>query len=430
MNGFDPNGPQFQEGPPQPPLGQPQAPPVVPPPPGGQDPTLGQAGDLSTGNNLVDEYAQALQLTRRMVAPAKMDYQPTPEPVSVFHQILSWGGAGAAARHQQFQHNQLVDAYNRKLELNAADLARDIVNQKHKSLLDNAGLQLRIAQLQLGYDRLANQNFNREQDRAVRDSFGIPTQAQEDEAAARGDVIVPDPRSGSRGFRLQRGQGGGWNLPGRGAAPGSPAAKAGVPTGEGGGGEVVGGAPYAPTTDPAEISRRRDEMAARRKQTTMLDTAATRTRAETAPKVLALLRDARKDMAAAGGQSWGIGPGASRVRAGTTALGFSDPSFMKYQDTVGALTSLLMSMHTGSRSSEMLLKKFEKMMDPTKQSADNMNAAFDMVERYARDVMRLGGKPTADETDAGEASGAPEQPVLGGIGQKPQRKSLTQFLAE
>src|SRR5262252_5608635 len=99
-------------GTPQPPVGRPQAPPVVPPPPGGQPPTLADAQQRSGGDNMVDQYAQALALTRAAIAPAKMPYQQAPEHVSLFHNILSWGGAGAMAGHQQYQHNMAVDAYN------------------------------------------------------------------------------------------------------------------------------------------------------------------------------------------------------------------------------------------------------------------------------------------------------------------------------
>src|SRR5262249_37650226 len=90
-----------------------------------------------------------------------------------------------------------------------------------------------------------------------------------------------------------------------------------------------------------------------------------------------------------------VGPLASRLRSIKTGMGFSDPRFMKYQTEAGLLQTKLANMHVGARGSDMLVKKFQKMIDTGVQSPENMGAALDVIDAYAKDV-KAGGELRTD----------------------------------
>jgi hypothetical protein len=435
--GFDPNGPQFQEDPRRLAMAQPPQPQMQPP--AAPQPTMGQAQDMAGGNSYLQMLDQALQHTQQMIQPAMR--QPLPETAKpgIWANIMTWGGAGAQHHLKEAAYNQGVEEYNKQLKLWAAEQAKDMVKDytTSQALSGRANLQQMGFALKLQNAELQAQRFAAEEaDRRFRQwkdtTFGPPSSADTEAAANRGEIYAPVQNpfggGGSR-YRLQPKQGGGWSMPGPPPAPGSPAAVAM-------GGESGGAAPGGLTPSPENAAAIGRQHKVEDRQA--VPTASTRTRAEAAPKVIALIGEARKALEDAETSGMGVGPGASRWRAGKTALGFSDPKFITYKDTVGMLHSLLMNMHTGSRSSELLLKKFEGMGEPQKQSASNMRAMFNMAERYARIVDQHKGAETPDElTAAGiptsiaptAGAGTPStQPTPGNLG-KP-RVSLEEFLSE
>ena len=408
--GFDPYGPQFQEDPnrqqqlaalPSPPPQQPVAPPVGLPDASGQ--TLGQVQQLQapSGNPMVDEFKQYVDTLMPMVQQAQRQHMSETSRPGVLANILTWGGASIAHRQKEAAYNQGVDDYNQQLKLYAMEQAKDLVNEHQKAQALGVQSQLGWARLSLAQQEAAAK-MQALVDKSARETIndytktlaGPPTPMQMRAAAARNQKYVPDaivpnkfnlvPMSGA----LEKQPDGSWGLGGEGAAPGSPAAALAGP-----------GAAEKPQTDVDRLNQQEvdlaNQKAAGRAQT---DTAATRTRAETAPQVINLVRDARAALDVAAKRGIGIGGGASRGRALWTKLGGSDPTFVTYRNTVKYMNSLLMSMHTGSRSSEMLMKSFTEAADPTTQPVDNMKAALATIEKYAQEVIAAkGGSTKQDE---------------------------------
>jgi len=132
-------------------------------------------------------------------------------------------------------------------------------------------------------------------------------------------------------------------------------------------------------------------------------TAATRTMKEAAPKVRDLANETEAAL-----ERITAGPYASRLQnymAGK--VGAPNPDFIAYKDNADLLSSLLMRMHTGSRSSEYMGQKFDNMIGANKQSAENMKSTLRVIRRYT-DIVQ-GAKE-------GEGVGIPEGEQAGAAG--------------
>lgn len=111
-------------------------------------------------------------------------------------------------------------------------------------------------------------------------------------------------------------------------------------------------------------------------------TASTRTMQETVPKVLGFISRIYKDL-----DKVSTGPAASRYQEFMTGkVGAPNPDFATYRTNVALLTTLLMRMHTGSRTSSDMLAHFKGLLDSGRQSPENMRAALDTVKAYAEDI--------------------------------------------
>ena len=118
-------------------------------------------------------------------------------------------------------------------------------------------------------------------------------------------------------------------------------------------------------------------------------TAATRTMAEAAPKVLSLASRLRNQIEAQKAQ---LGPLSSRwseYMAGK--VGAPNEAFTKLRTDAGLLQTLLMRMHVGARGGKEMMEHFKGLLDSSKQSPENMLAALEEIENYANDVGKKKG---------------------------------------
>src|SRR5215472_9785387 len=134
---FDPNGPQFQEGPAPGPLVQPPDPRLQAQPP--QPVTLGQVHDQMQmpqldapqpnvgANNYLEQYLSALGVAHQMIAPAR---EPMPDPAQgapgLFENLATFGMAGLFHRDMVRRDAEHAMRHNQGLELAAANLSKDI----------------------------------------------------------------------------------------------------------------------------------------------------------------------------------------------------------------------------------------------------------------------------------------------------------------
>ena len=408
--GFDPYGPQFQEDPNQPqqpglPQPQPPQPQVVPPSPQGQ--TLGQAGDLAAaGNNpLLASFQQNVQALMPMVQGAMREPLPETSRPGIWANIMTWGGAAAQHHQQEAAYNQGVSEYNKQLQLYAMEMAKDMTVETAKTAalsgqadLRTLGMQLQFAKFKQSLDEATRREAERNFNRMIKGTTGPPSGPDMEAADARGEEYAPAPGAPSR-YTLQPKAGGGWSMPGPGPAPGSPAAAA------------LGGGTGAPKS--AAETYRANKVADK----VETPTAATKTMKETAPKVLGFIQRVREDLT-----HLKTGPISSRVQAAGTALGLKNPAFKRYETNVGLLQTALMRLHTGSRSSEMMLNKFQGMLDSGKASPQNMEASLSAIEDYANDILGAAHAPDQQST-----SGTPSTP--GQLG-TPRRLSSGKLILE
>lgn len=123
-------------------------------------------------------------------------------------------------------------------------------------------------------------------------------------------------------------------------------------------------------------------------------TSATRTMHEAAPQVEKFVARINPLIDKIAGQ---LGPGAGRwneFMAGK--VGASNPEFTKLRTDVGLLTTLLMRMHVGARGGEYIMKHFQDLIDSGKQSPENLKAALQEVDNYAKELQQEGkGAPGA-----------------------------------
>ena len=352
--------------------------------------TLGSVTQAAQGgNDLLQRYRTALQAANEFVAPAmgQMD------PPSILKNILSFGGAGA--------DYDATQRWNAKLKAQAAEIAMHLADsQANADALSgrNAMQQLNFQARLLGLeDQIRNHQYQQVRgehaDNMKYTRRPAPKTAAEADALEQGG-FEPDPENpsfwrpktgagaaggggGGVGPRLAPRAGGGWDLPAN-----APAKKA-LDAVDGGGGA---GGDQGDQGKP--LSQRLAENEAKRK--TMVPTTQTRQRSEAATDVVKQVAKLRTIM-----QGMSLGPFASRVRSARTALGFSDPRFKKYETEAGLLQTKLANMHVGARGSDRLVAKFQKMIDTGVQSPENMNAALDAIDDYAKDV-QAGGELKTD----------------------------------
>jgi hypothetical protein len=230
---------------------------VVPPSPQGQ--TLGAAQDLGGTNNYLQEFNQVYQGLQPMLQGAMRQPLPKEAAPSVLTNILTFGASYLQHKNRQSVYNAGVDDYNKQLQLWAAETAKDLVNENHKAqgLIGEAGLKqfnadLRLRKLELDVKNAQNTEFNRQFNRDFKGTVGPASPADLESEEAQG--LTREPSGVPNRYNLKPKAGGGWDLPGPGPAPGSPAAAAfgGGTAGAGDAGAMAGGAPTtgAPTPGP------------------------------------------------------------------------------------------------------------------------------------------------------------------------------------
>jgi hypothetical protein len=112
----------------------------------------------------------------------------------------------------------------------------------------------------------------------------------------------------------------------------------------------------------------------------------TKTMQQMAPKVIDLANKVKTDLT---NQISNLGPLAGRWNEFMTGrIGAPNPGFAKLRTDVGLLYTLLMTMHTGARSSNLMMAHFKDLFDSGKMAPENMQAAVDAVIGYAEDVKK------------------------------------------
>ena len=262
MQGFDPNGPQFQDAgsplplAPQPPQGMPQPPspqqpqPYTGPPPGPSGLTLEQANPdpgaqaAPTGqpqNPYLAHYQQALEAAKTMFAGARRSYLPE-QKMSVLQMLTA--GPGTRADQEQYRkgYNIGVDRYNAALDIKAAEFARGMMHDQATGDDADFNKQLRLLQAQVGVRNLMR-NDALAKTKLDTGKMRPAPKSPDEQRGMEADGWGPDPEypnywskdggggGGGGGGKLTRNPDGSWGMP---PAPGSPAAKAGLgpqPTG-------------------------------------------------------------------------------------------------------------------------------------------------------------------------------------------------------
>jgi hypothetical protein len=133
-------------------------------------------------------------------------------------------------------------------------------------------------------------------------------------------------------------------------------------------------------------------------------TAATKTMAETAPKVIDLSNRAEQLIDQ---QVNTLGPASSRwaeFMAGK--VGAPNPEFTKLRTNIGLLQTSLMRMHVGARGGEQIMEHFKNLIDASKQDPQNLKAALGEIRAYADEVGKSG---------KAQPSGGNTTPVSGGL---------------
>lgn len=144
-------------------------------------------------------------------------------------------------------------------------------------------------------------------------------------------------------------------------------------------------------------------------------TAATKSMTEAAPGVLKLSARVRALVEA---QKSSLGPEAGRWNEFMTGkVGAPNPEFTKLRTDVGLLTTKLMRMHVGARGGELMMGHFKDLIDSGKQSPENLLAALDEIDTYAKDTAaERPGAGEAKKKDGKTEAAAPEKkwnPVSG-----------------
>ena len=151
-------------------------------------------------------------------------------------------------------------------------------------------------------------------------------------------------------------------------------------------------------------------------------TAATKSMVEAAPGVLSLSARVRQLVQQ---QKDSLGPAASRwseFMAGK--VGAPNPEFTKLRTDVGLLTTKLMRMHVGARGGEQMMQHFNDLINVGKQSPENMLAALDEIDQYAKDTAAEGGGGQQQATQGG-GGGAQYQEGQTATGPKGEKIKFT-----
>ena len=115
---------------------------------------------------------------------------------------------------------------------------------------------------------------------------------------------------------------------------------------------------------------------------------------QSVPSVLQLIKQSRTDMKNA---LSALGPAAGRwSQFYSGKVGASNPEFRRLMTDIGLLQTRLMKMHVGARGGVEMMTHFRQYFDAAKDSPENLNAAFNAVEEYAKEV----GSPMAEQKKA------------------------------
>ena len=239
-------------------MGLPQPPEEQMGPPAPQQMTLGQAnpqqmpqGPPQPQNPYLQSYQEALQVARQMVAPAmRQPLAPAP-PENILKKILTFGSAGSSEERYRQGFNVGVENHNKDLELVAAQLARGMMHDQATGDLANFNQQLRMLTAGLGVKRFLAEDADRQVQQRFRNTVPEAT-TPEGRRLQRATGLTPSEEFPAR---LQRAPGGGFQMPGPRAAPGSPAAAAGL--GDQGGGGAAGVADMKPNELPEDYATRK-----------------------------------------------------------------------------------------------------------------------------------------------------------------------------
>lgn len=119
-----------------------------------------------------------------------------------------------------------------------------------------------------------------------------------------------------------------------------------------------------------------------------IPTTATRTMAEKAPKVKALVAQLR---IYANADVQGKGPLRARwADFWNGKVGAPNPQYSKMRVDDGLLATALMQMHVGARGGERIMEHFSNLLALGHQSPQNYRAALDAIDEYADDVAKEG----------------------------------------
>jgi len=150
-------------------------------------------------------------------------------------------------------------------------------------------------------------------------------------------------------------------------------------------------------------------------------TSATRTMLEQAPKVKGFIARIRPLIEA---EANGIGPLKGRWRdfmAGK--IGAPDERYVELKTNLGLMSTLLLRMHVGARGGQVIFQHFKDMLDVSKDSAKNLNAALNAIDAYADDLNSY----SQTHTDEGGLSGE-DQDALDWAKENPQDPRAKEIL--
>lgn len=117
-------------------------------------------------------------------------------------------------------------------------------------------------------------------------------------------------------------------------------------------------------------------------------TAATKSMVEAAPGVLNLSKRVRSLIEQ---QKGSLGPASGRWSEFMTGkVGAPNPDFARLRTDVGLLQTKLMRMHVGARGGEVMMQHFKDLIDTSKQSPENLEAALDEIDAYAKETGQQG----------------------------------------
>ena len=105
---------------------------------------------------------------------------------------------------------------------------------------------------------------------------------------------------------------------------------------------------------------------------------------QAAPSVIYLAQEGRDAVNAAISS---LGPASSRWREFASGkVGAGDPDFRELYNYSELMKSRLTKMHFGSKGGSEIVQRFDKMIDTSKDSPENMLRTFDNIEAYAKEV--------------------------------------------